>query len=228
MIVIVDERRPVISNYAALFAQEGVSVTGLSSGDFKEWMLSAPETDLLAVEAFLLGDCDNHLELSEKIRKRISIPILAVSDSHSLEQILELFQLGMDDVLRKPIHVREILARVAAICRRMGTDLYNAKKMLEVGPIRVFNDGRDPEINGEELPLPRRERRILEYLVNNRDKRVNKAQIFSAVYGIFNDEVEENVVESHISKLRKKLKRLLGYDVIDSKRFLGYRLVLKD
>ena len=40
------------------------------------------------------------------------------------------------------------------------------------------------------------------------------------------EDVEENVVESHISKLRKKLRERLGYDPIDSKRFLGYRLEL--
>ena len=38
------------------------------------------------------------------------------------------------------------------------------------------------------------------------------------------EDVEENVVESHISKLRKKLRKVLGYEIIDSKRFLGYRL----
>ncbi|MGA1829308.1 helix-turn-helix domain-containing protein, partial [Rhizobium wenxiniae] len=78
------------------------------------------------------------------------------------------------------------------------------------------------EIGGEVFPLPRRERRIPEYLVANRGRRVSKAQIFSAIYGIFDEDVEENVVESHISKLRKKLRKKLGTDPIDSKRFLGY------
>jgi DNA-binding response OmpR family regulator len=71
----------------------------------------------------------------------------------------------------------------------------------------------------------RRERRILEYLAANRGRRVTKTQVFNAIYGIFDEEVEENVVESHISKLRKKLREKLGFDPIDSKRFLGYRLV---
>ena len=42
---------------------------------------------------------------------------------------------------------------------------------------------------------------------------------------MFNEDVEENVIESHISKLRKKLRNALGYDPIDSKRYLGYRLM---
>ena len=90
------------------------------------------------------------------------------------------------------------------------------------GAIRVFSDGRDPEINGETFALPRHERRILEYLIANRGRRVTKTQIFNAIYGIFDEEVEENVVESHISKLRKKLRKKLGVDPVDSKRFLGY------
>src|SRR5207344_3251437 len=96
----------------------------------------------------------------------------------------------------------------------------------DIGAIRVFSDGRDPEIHGEVFVLPRRERRILEYLIANRGRRVTKTQIFNAIYGIFDEEVEENVVESHISKLRKKLRHRLGYDPIDSKRYLGYCLTL--
>ena len=81
-------------------------------------------------------------------------------------------------------------------------------------------------MRGDVLELPRRERRILEYLVANRGKRVTKTQIFNAIYGIFDEDVEEDVVESHISKLRKKLRHRLGYDPIDSKRYLGYSLDL--
>jgi DNA-binding response OmpR family regulator len=88
----------------------------------------------------------------------------------------------------------------------------------------VFFNGSDPIVNGAPLSLPRRERRILEYLVINRGRRLTKAQIFNAVYGLFDDEVEENVIESHISKLRKKLRAQLGYDPIESQRFLGYML----
>jgi DNA-binding response OmpR family regulator len=75
------------------------------------------------------------------------------------------------------------------------------------------------------LALPRRERRILEYLAANRSRRVSRTQIFNAVYGLFDENVEESVVESHISKLRKKLRHSLGFDPIDTKRYLGYQLM---
>jgi len=141
-----------------------------------------------------------------------------MNDTNSLEQTLGLFAAGVDDVVRKPIHVKEIMARVGAFNRRA----LERTDMCEIDDMRIYFDGRDPEIRGETMMLPRRERRILEYMVRNRGKRVQRAQIFNAIYGVFNENVDECVVESHISKLRKKLRTELGYDPIDSKRYLGY------
>jgi DNA-binding response OmpR family regulator len=222
MFVIVDDREIVKSGYASSFDREGVASTGLRPDEFEEWVAGAGKPDLLAVEAFLIGDCSKREAFPKLIRERCHVPVIALNDSQSLEQTLELFAAGVDDVVRKPVHVREIMARVGAIRRRKEPQT----EYKVVGEMRVYFDGRDPEVMGVALPLPRRERRILEYLVMHQNKRVTKAQIFNAIYGLFDDEVEEDVVESHISKLRKKLRHRLGYDPIDSKRYLGYCLTL--
>lgn len=218
MIVVVDERKLVKDGYTALFGREGIPSTGFHPAEFGEWVTTAADSDIAAIEAFLIGQAETTYELPRTIRDRSQAPVIAVSDHHSLDATLALFDCGVDDVVRKPVHPREILARAAAIRRRLSV----LTQFTDAGPIRVFSDGRDPEVSGEVFPLPRRERRILEYLIANRGRRVSKAQIFNAIYGIFDEEVEENVVESHISKLRKKLRKKLGFDPIDSKRFLGY------
>ena len=191
MIVIVDERELVKDGFNSLFNREGVASAGFGSNEFGEWVSSAADDDLKAVRAFLIGQCSSDIVQPRRIR------------------------------IRKPVHIREILARISAISRRA----YEEKPANKFGALAIFTDGRDPEIEGDPLPLPRRERRILEFLASNAGRRVTKTQVFNAIYGIFDEEVEENVVESHISKLRKKLREKLGYDPIDSKRFLGYRLV---
>ncbi len=221
MLVLIDDREIVSVGFASGFKGEGVASSGLSSADFADWIAAADERDIAAVEAFLIGDCRARATFPRKIRERSRAPIIAINDMHSLEQTLELFAAGFDDVVRKPIHIRELLARIDAIRRRASA---RKKDDSVSGEIRVFFDGRDPEIRGEPMQLPRRERRILEYLMKNRGRRVSKAQIFSAIYGIFDEHVEENVVESHVSKLRKKLRQHLGYDPIESKRYLGYCL----
>ena len=68
---------------------------------------------------------------------------------------------------------------------------------------------------------------MLEYLAGNGERRASRAQVYNAVYGVLEDHVEECVIESHISKLRKKLAKVLGVNVIDSRRYLGYRLCLE-
>ena len=218
MYIIIDNRDIVSDVYATGLDREGVSSAGIEPAEFRDWIGKTSDADVHAVEAFLIGDCVEREALSRMIRERSSAPVLCLNERHSLDDTLGLFAAGVDDVVRKPVHVREILARVAAIYRRV----HGEKGHVTVGGLTVHFDGREPEIDGEPFPLPRRERRILEFLLQCRGRRVTKTQIFNAVYGLFDENVDENVIESHISKLRKKLKRSLGFDPIDSKRFLGY------
>jgi len=220
MYVLIDDRALVAQGYAGGFDREGVALTNLSPDDFEDWVSSAASPDLSSIEAFLIGDCAARESFPKIIRGRSKAPVIAINDTQSLEKTLELFAAGVDDVVKKPVHVRELLARVEAIRRRVDA----SPREVMVGPMRIFFDGRDPEIDGEPFVLPRRERRILEYLAANRGKRVSKTQIFNAIYGLFDDGIQESVVESHVSKLRKKLARRLGSDPIESKRFLGYCL----
>ncbi|TVR09950.1 MAG: DNA-binding response regulator [Salinarimonadaceae bacterium] len=218
MYVIVDERELVTTGYRTGFDREGVAAMGFTPMDFSDWIGAADDPDISAIEAILLGDCAEREAYPRLVKNRCKAPVIAMNDTSSLEQTLGLFAAGVDDVVRKPIHVKEIMARVGAFNRRT----VERSEVTEINDLRVYFDGRDPEIKGETLILPRRERRILEYLVRNRGKRVQRAQIFNAIYGVFNADVDECVVESHISKLRKKLRAELGYDPVDSKRYLGY------
>jgi DNA-binding response OmpR family regulator len=221
MIIIVDERPDVSSAYKSSFGREGISAASFLPADFDSWFHSTSGPDLTAIEAVLLGDFESREVLTKAIRARSEVPAIALNESPGLDGTLKLFAAGVDDVVRKPVHAREIIARIGAIRRRAASPSH----FIDIGNLRVHGDGRDPEVNGQSLVLPRRERRILEYLAANRSRRVSRTQIFNAVYGLFDEDVEESVVESHISKLRKKLKAMLGYDPIDTKRYLGYQLV---
>jgi len=220
MIIIVDKRELVLEGYRKSFKREGVAAAGFKPEEFQSWLKVTPDPELAAIEAVLLGGSGACETLPAEIRKRIRTPVIALSEMRSLNEILKLFSVGVDDVVRKPVHVREILARASAIMRRIGGD----DGSIPAGDIRVFPDGRPPLVGGAPMQLPRREYRILHHLVMHRDRRVSKRQLFDSVYGLFEDSVEESVIESHISKLRKKLRRRLGYDPIDSRRYLGYCL----
>jgi len=220
MFVVLDDRSTVAGGCVACFEREGIAAVAVEPAEFAEWFESVNDLDLSVIEGFLIGSVENRRQVSSRIRSRCRAPLMGLIEARALSETLDLFSLGFDDVIAKPFHVREILARSGAIRRRMKM----AEQCVDIAGIRIFFDGRDPLVNGEVLSLPRRERRILECLVLSRNTRVTKTQIFNRVYGIFNDEIHENVIESHISRLRKRLKQRLGHDPIDSQRFLGYCL----
>lgn len=221
MYVVVDQRPDVAAGFTAMFCREGLPALGFCSEEFRGWLESASSIDLGAVQGFVLGDFEARPAYPEVIRNHSRAPIIALSEVRSLEQTLELFTAGIDDVVRKPVHIREIVARSDAVWRRLN----KPADEFACNRLKVFFDGRDAEIDGHSLGLPRRERHILEYLVKNRTRRITKAQIFNAIYGVFNADVDETVVEGHISKLRKKLRLKLGRDVIEAKRYLGYQFI---
>jgi DNA-binding response OmpR family regulator len=220
MFVFIEQSDLVASGFAAGFDRQGVPLASFRPHEFKEWFFSTTENEIHEVEAFIVGNCDQPDGLSKAIRSQTRAPIIAIPEAQTLEYTLAMFDAGVDDVVRRPVNVRELLARVEAVRRRSRPDTSAAC----IGRLKVHFDGSYPEIDGAPFPLPRRERRILEFLTKNRGKWMTKQQVFTATYGIFDDEVQESVVESHISKLRRKLAAELGHDPIEAKRFLGYRV----
>jgi DNA-binding response OmpR family regulator len=190
----------------------------LASGEFQDWLQANTGDELDPVQGFLLGECEDRIALAATIRRHSHAPVIALSEARSLEQTLDLFSARFDDVVRQPVHVREILARSQAIWRR----IHDTQAIrTEDERLKVYFDGRAPEIDGVSLSLPRREWDILEHLVRHRGRWVSKSQIFRTIYD-GSDDLEESVVEGHVSKLRKKLRQGLGYDPIQAQRHAGY------
>ena len=191
VILIVDRRDKVSAAYASGFRKVGMAALGLQLDEFAHWLQTTARAELIAVETFVLGECPGSQALPASIKRRSSAPIIALTDSRKLETTLQLFAAGADDVVDKPIHVREILARAAAIRRR------SAPRGEPVsGDIRILVDGRDPIVGGSAMPLPRRERRILEYLSNNCERWVEREQISAAIYGICEEPVRRRDASS--------------------------------
>jgi two-component system, OmpR family, flagellar system response regulator FtcR len=222
LIIVVDRRAEVLAAYTRGFGTEGVAATDLEPDDFSSWLNSSDGSDILAVEVFLLGDHPRREQWPPAIRAKSSAPVIALNDSRQLEQTISILAAGADDVVGKPVHVREILARANAIRRRSA-----CHHDASCGDIRVHGDGRDPVVGGSALSLPRRERRILEYLSINCNRWVSREQLYAAVYGMDDQEATDSAIESHISRLRSKLRGRLGLDPIEGRRFQGYKLNCK-
>ena len=220
MIIVVECRHDVGGAYVSGLGREGIASTQFTPTDAVDWFQGTSNSDLAAVQGVLLGDGGHLPSVVRGVRDACPKPIIALCDRRSVEDTLNLFALGVDDVVAKPVHVREILARVKTIGSRRSTD----ETRYSSSDVVIHVDGRDPVVAGEALPLPRRERRILECLADARGAWVSKEQLFNQVYGLFNEDISDTVVESHVSRLRKRVRERAGRDVIEAQRYLGYRL----
>ena len=151
MLVLVEHRELVMDGFRSLFKREGVCVTGLAPDEFRDWFATLPEAETAMIEAVLIGDCAARPALMAQVAQRLDVPVFALLDGHRLEETLRLLDHGFDDVLRKPVHVREILARIGLAARRRTAMVPAADNDDEV---RVYLDGREPLVShGSPMPV---------------------------------------------------------------------------
>ncbi|EHJ95484.1 response regulator transcription factor [Agrobacterium tumefaciens] len=129
---------------------------------------------------------------------------------------------GADDYLTKPFDVDEMFARIRAV-RRRPADLISEEIHVGALVFDVTND--EASVSGARLELTRRELRALAALVKRRGRTVVREALEQAVFG-FDDEVQSNTLDSHISRLRRKLAEANAAVEIHAIKGVGY--LLKD
>lgn len=149
-----------------------------------------------------------------------TVPIIILSAADTVEDRVTGLTEGADDYLVKPFAMQELVARIRVALRRPGAAL---GVELQFDGI-LFNTLRSTvTVNGEAIVVPRRELAILESLMRADGRVVTKSALESSVYAM-EDDRQSNVLESHVSRLRRRLEQA-GADVdIRVVRGVGYRL----
>jgi len=171
--------------------------------------LMLPKIDGLSLLRLLRGRGD-----------RTAVLILTAKGGHS--SIVELLNAGADDYLSKPFDLGELIARAKALIRR---GKGNADPTLRISDV-VVNTVEQTVSRGEEgIELSPTEYRILEYLMHRPRVVVSKRELLEHLYD-YNWEHHSNVIEAHVSNLRKKLDGTSRQPSIETLRGRGYRLLV--
>lgn len=148
------------------------------------------------------------------------VPVIVLSARGEILDRVAGLNGGADDYLAKPFALEEMFARIRAVRRRpahLGTD------EVHVGALAFDLVNDEAIVGGARLDLARRELRVLAALVKRRGRTVLRESLEQAVYG-FDDEVQSNTLDSHISRLRRKLAEAEAGVEIHAIRGVGYLL----
>lgn len=147
------------------------------------------------------------IDVLQKLRDEMQdfTPVLIATAKDRERDVVRALEAGADDYLVKPLREREMLARVSALARRAsGGRILNDS--LDAGPYQLDLDKKRVAIDGDEVKLTSREFDLAAFFFRNNGRVVSRAHILEAVWGIENTELSTRTVDTHISRLRKKMQ----------------------
>ena len=186
--------------------QEGLASVQRGGFDFVILDLNLPDLDGLTICRELRRDANTS-----------AVPILMLTARGSERDRVTGLELGADDYLTKPFSMRELVARVGAIWRRVRAvpedpGIYQDRELkIDEKSLRVYREGK-------EIKLAKKEFELLLLLVRNRSTVISRDRVLSEVWHM-SDEVETRTVDAHIRNLRKKI----GAERITTVVGFGYR-----
>jgi DNA-binding response OmpR family regulator len=210
-ILVVDDDAKIRTLLRRLFEGEGWQVSEASSRDEVRSQLADGRVDLVTLDLMLGGE--DGLTIARELRQDSNVPIIMVSGKgDTIDRVVGL-EVGADDYITKPFHVREVLARVRAVLRR--TEEAAAAQSLTIAAREAFCFGgfvvdlSKRELHGPEgalIPLTTAEFALLEVFVRNVNRVLSRDRIMDLTKGHEWNPLDRTI-DNHVARLRKKIER---------------------
>lgn len=218
-ILVVEDKSRMGETVRRLLKEQGYAVEWVKTCEAARDALCEAEYDLVVLDLGL-PDGDG-LELLREWRSvKFQTPVLILSARDAVQDRVAGLNLGADDYLAKPFSTDELLARVRALMRRQST---NKTTRLTHGALTLDLTTHCTLVGGKEVELTSREMALLELFLINRGRLLPKSLICEKVWDSRYD-VDSNLLEVYVWKLRNKLEPLLGAPLIKTVRGVGYKL----
>ena len=151
----------------------------------------------------------------------IRTPALLLTAMDGIDDRVEGLEAGADDYLVKPFAAAELIARVNALSRR--PPISDTAIAVSVGDLTIDRVRRTVTRAGQRIELQAQEFKLLDYLVQHSGEVVTRTMLLENVWS-FHFDPQTNVIESHMSRLRAKIDRGFGRELIQTVRGAGYRI----
>jgi len=218
-VLVAEDDSKLLTQLDTLLQESGYSVDLADNGEHALYQLEEFTYDLAIIDIGL-----PKLDGFEVIRKaraeNISTPVLILTARDRWQEKVEGLDSGADDYLTKPFHNEELLARAKALIRRASGQ---ANPVIQMGPISLDTVSEEIQLNSSSLELTAYEYKVMEYLMLNPQKVISKTELTEHIYDQDFD-LDSNVIEVFIGRLRKKLDPDGVIKPIETLRGRGYRI----
>lgn len=197
----------------------GYAVDIAHDGEDAVYLCETADYDLLVLD-LMIPKLSGEQVVRRLRAARKTTPVLILTAVSGAGKTIDLLDAGADDYMTKPFDLGELIARSRALIRRgMGA----AQPVLHFGNLSVHTTEQTVRRGQEEIELSPTEYRILEYMMFRPRVIVSKRELLEHLYD-FTWEHHSNVIEAHVSNLRKKLRASGDWEILETLRGRGYRL----
>ena len=204
------------------FESEGYDVRTTADGDEALILAAEDVPDLVILDWMIEGT--SGIEVCRRLRRdkaTAAVPIIMLTAREAEDDRVRGLETGADDYITKPFSPRELLARVAAVLRRVRPAL--AGETIEAGDIRLDPVAHRVERKGRQIEVGPTEYRLLKFFMEHPRRVFSRGQLLDAVWGT-GSEIEERTVDVHIRRLRQAIWVDQAKDPIRTVRSAGYAL----
>ncbi|MFB9721746.1 response regulator transcription factor [Planobispora longispora] len=219
-ILVVEDDATIARAVRHRLVAEGFDVRIAGDGEEALAAYAKAEPDVVVLDRLLPGL--DGLEVCRRMQAARPVPVLMLTALGEETDLLVGLGVGADDYMTKPFSMRELVARVHALLRRVerASQLAADDMVVRVGDIEVDTAERRVYVRGEEVQLTRTEFDLLRRLAERPGQVFERERLLADVWG-FSEAAATRTVDSHVRALRRKL----GSGVVRTVHGVGYALV---
>ena len=218
-LLVVEDEKSLRDDITKKLRLDGYEADACGDGNEARELLAVERYDLVLLDINLPG-ADGMTILREFRTVNYETPVLILSARSEITDKVEGLDAGANDYLAKPFHLAELEARVRSLTRRQ---FIQRNVCLRCGRLSFDTKSRVAMVDGQPVPLTRKESSVLEYLLLHQGRPVSQEELMEHVWDGRVDAFS-NSIRVHISALRKKLRTALGYDPIRNRIGEGYEV----
>jgi DNA-binding response OmpR family regulator len=225
-ILVAEDDRNILNGLCEIFEAEGYETLKTTNGKQALELFQSQNPDFVCLDIMMPGL--NGYDVCRQIRKRSPhVPVIFISaKSEEVDKVVGL-ELGADDYIVKPFGVREVVARIRAVTRRVlaaqTAASSQAMKPFRMGDLEIFPDELRARRGAQAIDLSLRDLRILWTLHENAGKVVTRHALFQAAWGV-EHVPNSRTLDQHISQLRKRIEPDPAHPtLIQTVHGVGYR-----